>query len=262
MTHRTVEVSTDGHVAELRLSRPESLNAFDDLLVNELPGVLVELARDADVRAVVWTSTGKHFSAGGDMETILAGHRDLNVLLRGVDDGRRLFRAFADFPKPLVTAVHGHSFGVATSLIFTSDAIVATPVVRLSDPHVHMGLVAGDGGCVAWPLSAGLIRAKRKLLWGEPLTGQEAFDLGLVTDLADDADGVRDTAFELARRVANIPPIATQLTKRSLNKVLSGATDQVLDTSFYLEALSNRSADAVEAVEAFKEKREGRWTGA
>jgi enoyl-CoA hydratase len=262
MTRRTVEITIDEHVAELCLSRPEMLNAFDDLLVNELPNVLVELARDTDVRAVVWTSTGRHFSAGGDMETILAGHADLHVLLRGVDDGRRLFRAFADFPKPLITAVHGHSFGVATSLIFTSDAIVATPAVRLSDPHVHMGLVAGDGGCVAWPLSAGLIRAKRKLLWGEPLTGQEAFELGLVTDLAENADSVRDTAFELASRVANIPPIATQLTKRSLNRVLSGASDQVLDTGFYLEALSNRSADAVEAVEAFKEKREGRWTGA
>jgi enoyl-CoA hydratase len=182
-------------------------------------------------------------------------------LIRGVDDGRRLFRAFADFPKPLVAAVHGSSFGVATSLIFTADAIVTTPVVRLSDPHVHMGLVAGDGGCVTWPLSAGLIRAKRRLLWGEALTGQEAYDLGLVTDLAEDVEAVRATAFELAQRVAGIPPIATQLTKRALNRVLAAGTDQVLDTGFYLEALSNRSDDAVEAVSAFKEKREGRWTG-
>jgi enoyl-CoA hydratase len=95
------------------------------------------------------------------MQTILAGYADLNVLIRGVDDGRRLFRAFADFPKPLVAAVHGNSFGVATSLIFTADAIVTTPAVRLSDPHVHVGLVAGDGGCVTSPLSAGLARAKR-----------------------------------------------------------------------------------------------------
>ncbi|MBD0859818.1 enoyl-CoA hydratase/isomerase family protein [Gordonia sp. zg691] len=262
MTYHTVEITRHGHVAELRLSRPETLNAFDDLLVNELPGVLIELARDTGVRAVLWTSAGKHFSAGGDMATILAGHADLNVLLRGVDDGRRLFRAFADFPKPLVTAVHGSSFGVATSLIFTSDAVVATPVAKLSDPHVHMGLVAGDGGAVTWPLSAGLARAKRKLLWGEALTGAEAFEMGLVTDLAETPEAVHDTAFELAQRVAKIPPIATQLTKRALNRVLSANTDQVLDTGFYLEALSNRTDDAVEAVNAFTEKREGRWTGA
>ena len=261
MSRTAVEIHLRGHVAELRLSRPETLNAFDEALVNELPGALVGLARDTDVRAVVWTSTGKHFSAGGDMQTILDGHADLNALIRNVDDGRRLFRSFADFPKPLVAAVHGHSFGVSTSLVFTADAVVTTPTTKLSDPHVHMGLVAGDGGCVAWPPSAGLLRAKRRLLWGEPLTGQEAFDLGLVTDLVDTADEVARTAFELAERVAALPPIATQLTKRTLNKALAASTEQVLDTGFYLEALSNRSADAVEAVEAFKEKREGRWTG-
>ncbi|NHU45150.1 enoyl-CoA hydratase/isomerase family protein [Rhodococcus sp. A14] len=261
MNHQTVTVELHDHVAELRLDRPEVLNAFDDALVNELPGVLIDLARDTDVRAVAWTSSGRHFSAGGDMETIVAGHDDLTVLLRGVDDGRRLFRAFADFPKPLVTAVQGSSFGVATSLVFTSDAVVVTPTTKLADPHVHMGLVAGDGGAVTWPLSAGLARAKRKLLWGEPLTGREAFELGLATDLVESDDGLRDRALELAAHVAGLPPIATQLTKRALNRVLSQATDQVLDTGFYLEALSNRSNDAVEAVTAFKEKRQGNWSG-
>jgi len=261
-SYRALELSMHGdHVAELHLNRPDVLNAFDDLLVNELPLALVDLARDTAVRSVVWTSSGKHFSAGGDMETILAGHEDLDVLMRGVDDGRRLFRAFADFPKPLVAAAHGSSFGVCTSLLFTADAVVTAPDVKLSDPHVHMGLVAGDGGCVAWPQSAGLNRAKRKLLWGEPLSGREAFEIGLVSDLVDTPEEVRDTALELARRVAALPPVAVQLTKRTLNRVLAGATDRVLDTGFYLEALSNRSADAAEAVAAFKERREGRWTG-
>ena len=260
--YQTVLVERTEHVAELRLNRPDSLNAFDDALVNELPEVLLGLSRDPQVRAVVMTSTGRHFSAGGDMDTIVAGHEDLNVLMRGVDDGRRLFRAFTDFPKPIVVAVHGSSFGVATSLVFTADAVVVTPDAVLSDPHVHMGLVAGDGGVVAWPLSAGLARAKRQLLWGEPLTGQQAYDLGLVSDLADTPEAARELAFELGRRVASLPPVAVQLTKRSLNRVLSASTHDVLDTSFYLEALSNRSADALEAVNAFREKREGRWTGA
>ncbi|MDJ0006406.1 enoyl-CoA hydratase/isomerase family protein [Gordonia alkanivorans] len=261
MSYRTVTVERHGHVAELRLDRPDRLNAFDDELVNELPGVLTDLTRDTEVRAVAWTSTGRHFSAGGDMETILAGYADLNVLLRGVDDGRRLFRAFADFPKPLVTAVQGSSFGVATSLVFTSDAVVVAPKTKLSDPHVHMGLVAGDGGAVTWPLSAGLARAKRKLLWGEPLTGPEAVELGLATDLVESDEQLRPRALELAGQVGSLPPIATQLTKRALNRVLSQQTDQVLDAGFYLEALSNRSDDVVEAVNSFKEKRPGNWSG-
>jgi enoyl-CoA hydratase len=261
MPYQTVLIERTGHVAELRLNRPDSLNAFDDDLVNELPGVLLDLARDPGVHAVVLTSTGRHFSAGGNLDTIVAGHDDLNVLMRGIDDGRRLFRAFTDFPKPMIVAVHGSCFGVATSLVFTADAVVATPDAVLSDPHVHMGLVAGDGGVVAWPLSAGLARAKRQLLWGEPLTGQQAHDVGLVSDLADDPEAGRELAFDLARRVAALPPVAVQLTKRSLNRVLAASTHDVLDTSFYLEAISNRTADAVEAVNAFREKREGRWTG-
>lgn len=260
--YQSVHVERTGHVAELRLNRPDKLNAFDDALINELPDVLLDLAREPEVRAVVLTSTGKHFSAGGDLDTIIAGSEDLNALMRGVDDGRRLFRAFTDFAKPMIVVVHGSSVGVATSLVFTADAVVTTPDSALSDPHVHVGLVAGDGGVVAWPLSAGLARAKRQLLWGEPLTGARAHELGLVSDLADDIESARRLAFELAERVAALPPVAVQLTKRSLNRVLSASTHDVLDTSFYLEALSNRSADAVEAVEAFREKREGRWTGA
>lgn len=260
--YESVLVERTGHVAELRLNRPEKLNAFDDTLINELPGVLIDLARDPEVRAVVLTSTGKHFSAGGDMETIVAGNEDLNVLMRGVDDGRRLFRAFTDFPKPIVVAVQGSCFGVATSLVLTADAVVTTPDSVLSDPHVHVGLVAGDGGVVAWPLSAGLARARRQLLWGESVSGAQAYEYGLVSDLTDDAAAARALAFDLAERIAALPPVAVQLTKRSLNRVVAGRTHDVLDTSFYLEALSNRSADALEAVNAFREKREGRWTGA
>jgi enoyl-CoA hydratase len=125
-----------------------------------------------------------------------------------------------------------------------------------------MGLVAGDGGAISWPVNLPLLRAKRHLLWGDPLTGQEAFDLGLVSDLVEDPEQVRERAFELARRVAALPPVAVQLTKRTLNKGLAARIDEVLDTGFAYEAISNRTDDVVEAVTAFHEGRPGRWTGA
>ena len=256
-----VSLQRDGNVSELRLCRPDQLNAFDADLIGELPEALRELAADTETRAVVFTSSGKHFSAGGSVETMLAGHADLGVLMAGVDAGRRLFRAFVDFPKPIVVALHGHVFGVATSLLLTADAVVATADVKISDPHVTFGLVAGDGGCVSWPASSGLLRAKRQLLWGEPLTGAQAYEFGLVTDLVDGPEAVRATAFELADRVASLPPVAVQLTKRTLAAALRLRMEEVLDTGFYLEALSNRTDDVVEAVNAFKEKRPPRWAG-
>lgn len=249
-------------VAELCLSRPELTNRFDTTLITELTAALRELKDDAAVLAVVFSSTGKHFSAGGDFAAMLAANADHQVLMRQVDEGRELFRAFADFPKPIVVALHGDVFGIGSSLLLTADAIVATPTARLSDPHVHMGLVAGDGGCVVWPVNLPFVRAKRQLLWGDPITGKEACELGIVTELEDTAEQVRERAFALADRVAALPPVAVQLTKRALNKHLHARIDDVFDVGFYLEAISARTADVVEAVTAFKEKREGRWTGA
>lgn len=259
--YQAVELSKEGPVGELRLCRPDVRNMFDSVLLGELGDALTELAADDDIRAVVFSSTGKHFSAGGDIETMLAANADLRVLLAQVDEGRQLFRTFADFPKPLIAAVHGHVFGVATSLVLTADAVVSAPGVRIADPHVHLGLVAGDGGCVTWPSNLPLIRAKRHLLWGEPLLAEDAHRLGLVTDLADSPEAVRPLALELADRVAALPPVAVGLTKRALNKVLAARVDEVFDTAFYLEAISASTADLREAVAAFKEKRPGVWSG-
>ena len=262
MTHYTaVELAKDGPVGELRLCRPELQNRFDGLLLGELGDALTELCADPEVRAVVFSSTGKHFSAGGDVDMMLAANADLQVLLTQVDEGRRLFRVFADAPKPVIAAVHGHVFGVATSLVLTADAVVSAPGVLISDPHVHLGLVAGDGGCVTWPSNLPLIKAKRHLIWGEPLKAEEAHRLGLVTDLAESPEAVHPMALELARRVAALPPVAVELTKRALNKVLAARIDEVFDTAFYLEAISASTADLREAVAAFKEKRTGVWSG-
>ncbi|MGQ0632559.1 MAG: enoyl-CoA hydratase/isomerase family protein [Sporichthyaceae bacterium] len=262
MSYAALLLEVADGIGELRLSRPELLNRFDEVLLGELGPALAELSADPRVRAVIWTSTGKHFSAGGDTDEILAGHADPEHLAAGIARGKALYRAVAGFGKPLVVALHGHTFGVATSLVLLGDAIVTTPTVRIADPHVHLGLVAGDGGAISWPINMPLARAKRHLLWGEPMTGQQAFDLGLVSDLVQSADEVRAAAFALAARVAALPPVAVQLTKATLNAGLAVRIDELLDIGFAHEATSNCTADVLEAVAAFKEGRPGRWIGA
>lgn len=263
MDYRTLllEANPDTGVTELRLNRPDLLNRFDGDLIDELGAAFAELEADGSVRAVVWTSTGKHFSAGGDMDDILAGHDDPAHLDAGIKRGKQIYRAVASFPKPLVVALHGHTFGVATSLVLLGDAIVTVPDARIADPHVHMALVAGDGGAISWPINLPLVKAKRHLLWGESISGQQAHDLGMVSDLAADADAVKARAFELAVQVAALPPVAVQLTKKTLNAALAARVDELLDVGLANEAISNRTDDVVEAVNAFKEKRPGRWSG-
>ena len=259
--YEAVEVNRDGAIGRLTLCRPYLQNRFDEELLAELAGALDEFAGDDTIRAVVFASTGKHFSAGGDTASMLSANTDLSVLLRQVDNGRHLFRTFAGITKPLICALHGDVFGVATSLVLTSDALVSTPGVRIGDPHVHFALVAGDGGCVTWPAHLPLIKAKRHLLWGEPILAEEAYRLGMVTELADSAEGVLPLALDLAERIAALPPVAVQLTKRALNSVLAARIDEVFDIGFYLEAISATTEDLREAVAAFAEKRPGQWSG-
>jgi enoyl-CoA hydratase len=258
---QTVRLEHRDGVTQIELCRPEILNRFDMPLHRELSRVLTDLGSEEEVRAVVLVSTGRVFSAGGDTAVMLEAAGDLGHRLSLIDEGRRLFRAAADFPKPLVVGLHANSYGLGTSVIMTADAIVSAPGVELSDPHVVMGLAAGDGGCVAWPSAMGMVRAKRHLLTGDPLTAELAFQLGVVTDLVDTAEDVRPAAMALATKMASLPPIAVQMTKRALNKALMARSDEVLDTSFYLEAITFGSQDLLEAVAAFKEKRTPHWQG-
>ncbi|WP_037075961.1 enoyl-CoA hydratase/isomerase family protein [Pseudonocardia spinosispora] len=259
--YQSLTISRADGIAEVQLSRPELLNRFDDVLHRELTAALTELAADVEVRAVVLSSTGKYFSSGGDTAMMLAANRDAQVRLAMLDDGRRLFHALGDFPKPLVIALAGDTYGLGATVVLLGDAVVTAPEVKIADTHVRMALVAGDGGAIVWPLNMPFARAKRHLLTGDPLTGADAHQLGVVSDLVDTRDEVRPAALALAVRMAELPPLAVQLTKRALNKFLMSRANEVLDLSFALESTSLASDDLREAVDAFGEKRAGKWTG-
>ena len=243
-----------GHVAELTLVRPEVMNTFDEQVHHEFLDTVAEL-RDLDVRAAVLGSTGKVFSAGGDFDFMLKAHDDLPFLLRHVDVGRHLVLTMLDIPYPVVAAVHGHALGLGATVALACDAVVAARSVKIGDPHVQVGLAAGDGGCLLWPHHVGMLMARRHLLSGDPLDAERAYQLGLVTDLVDEADDVLPAARALAERMAALPPLAVQGTKRALANVARARAGEVLDLAFAHEVTSVLSEDLVEAIAAFREKR-------
>ena len=257
----TLSLTVDGAVAEITLTRPDVLNRFDVELHEAFTGVLLELRSRTDLRAVVLASTGKLFSAGGDFELMLAGRADVATRTRLVDEGRLMFRLLADVPVPVVVALQGDAIGLGATVALACDAIVASRRASIADPHVAIGLVAGDGGCVVWPAAAGLLRAKRYLLTGDRLSAEDAWAMGLVTDLVDGPDEVLPAARALAARMAALPPLAVQGTKRALNRVLQARAGEVLDLSFALEAASMASDDLAEAIAAFKERRAPKYQG-
>jgi enoyl-CoA hydratase len=256
----TVTTSDTG-VCEVVLSRPDVLNRFDSLLQGELKTVLMEIAKDESIRAVVLASTGKVFSAGGDFGLMQEAHDDENVRQEIVDTGRALLRSFTELNQPIVAAVQGAAIGLGATVALLCDAVVAARKARLADTHVQLGLVAGDGGCLVWPQAAGMLRARRHLLTGDALDAETAWQLGIVTDLVDDPADVVTQARQIAGRIAALPPLGVQGTKKALNRVSSLRADEVVDLAFELEDHTLVSADLVEAIAAFRESRPGIFTG-
>jgi enoyl-CoA hydratase len=210
---------------------------------------------------VVLASTGKVFSAGGDFEWMRELNADLDVRVRSLDAGRYLLESLLDCRLPIVAALHADAFGLGATVAVSCDAVVAHKGAGLADTHVPIGLVAGDGGCVVWPAAIGLLRAKRYLLTGDRLDAEEAKAMGLITDLVEDQAAVLPTARKLADRIAALPPLAVQGTKRALNRLAMARSAEVTQVAFAYEAFTLGSRDLLEAVEAFQERRPGRYEG-
>ncbi|MBO0727702.1 MAG: enoyl-CoA hydratase/isomerase family protein [Acidimicrobiaceae bacterium] len=248
-------------VTEVTLTRPELHNRVDSVLHEELADALGEVGRDAESRAIVLSSQGRSFSAGGDFELMHDAHNDARVRKEIVDQGRRLIDTFLDLPQPLAVAVQGPAIGLGATLVLLADVVVAARQATLADTHVSLGLVAGDGGCLVWPQAAGMVRARRHLLTGDPLTAEEAFALGMVTDLVESPEDAAPQARDIAARIARLAPLAVQGTKRALNRVSRQRAGEVVDLSFALEQQTLASEDLLEGVAAFRERRAPRFQG-
>ncbi len=248
-------------VCEVLLTRPELHNRFDTKTQLELGEALRNIAGDDSVRAVLLGSTGKTFSAGGDFALMRAAHDDDSVRAETVAAGRDLLQAFLALPQPVVVAVQGPAIGLGATVALMCDVVVAARRAKLADTHVQIGLVAGDGGCLVWPQVAGMLRARRHLLTGDALDAATAFQLGLVTDLVDEPEDALRTAAAIATRIAALPPLAVQGTKKALNRVSSLRADEVVDYAFDLEEGTLTSDDLLEGIAAFREDRAAVFTG-
>jgi enoyl-CoA hydratase len=253
--YKALRFETDGHLVKIALNRPDSLNAIDDEMHHELLEALLHVRGAPDVRAILLSSTGKAFSAGGDLAEIARLQGDPAKRAAMCDGGLRIMHALIDIPVPIVVALHGDALGLGASLVLGCDIIVASKNARLGDPHVKVGLVAGDGGCLFWPAAIGINRAKRYLLTGDLLSAEQAERFGLISDLVETPEETLPAALKIAERVAALPPIAVRGTKQSLNALLKARARETFDLSMAYEFMSAGSEDVLEAVAAFKERR-------
>lgn len=257
---RTLRFERDGDVLVVTLDRPESdLNAVNEELHEDLTRLFRELKRETAARAVLLTGSGKAFSAGGDFSWFpeLQQPGRMEALRR---DAKQLIWDLLDVEVPIVAAVNGHAMGLGASIALLCDVIFMADSATIGDPHVRVGIVAGDGGTAIWPLAVGPALAKQYLLTGDPVSAADAERMGLVNRAVPAAE-LHDTALAFARRLAAGAPLAVRYTKMAVNKLIKDALNVSFDTSTALELVTFASEDHREALAALREKRRPRFTG-
>jgi enoyl-CoA hydratase len=172
----------------------------------------------------------------------------------------RLIRNLIEVEQPIIAAVNGHAIGLGATIALFCDTIIASEQAKIGDPHVKVGLVAGDGGAVIWPLLCGLARAKEYLMTGDLMSATEAERIGLINHVVP-PDEVMPRAMELAQRLANGPAKAIRWTKMACNKRLRDEVNLALEAGLAAETISMFTEDHKEATRAFVEKRAPKFKG-
>jgi enoyl-CoA hydratase/carnithine racemase len=244
-------VRKTGAVHVVSINRPEAFNAVDEAVHHAFATIWRALTADDDVRAVVTTGVGRSFSAGGDMVMFGRLIEDPAARQFQINEARTVFLEVINFPKPLISAVNGPAVGLGCSIALLSDFLVMGESSYLADPHVAVGLVAGDGGAAMLPLLIGLMKAKEYVLLGDRMTAAGAEKLNLVTKIASD-DTVLDEALTLGEKLAALPPQALRATKVAMNMHLSRAALGVLEYALAEEYTSFSTPEFHERVAAFR----------
>lgn len=255
MPYETLALTFADSVAEIRLIRPDLLNRFDMPAHIEFAKALTQVAdRVPDVRALVLSAEGRAFSAGGDFDEMLEAHASAVIRDDMVKYAKAVFNGLVELHIPVVSAVQGAAIGLGATIATLSDIVVAWKGAKLADTHVNVGLAAGDGGVISWSQSIGVNRAKRYLLTGDVITGEQAYQWGLVTELVDSPEEAAPRAREIAAKIAAMPSAGITGTKRAFARITSLIADQALDAGLRYEMEAMAHPDLLATIEKLRAK--------
>jgi enoyl-CoA hydratase len=247
-------VEEDGPLRVVTMNKPEQLNAMSDDLHQAMGQVWHLLAEDEDARAVILTGAGRAFCTGGYIPNFIRSNRDPAARRRSLRHAERVTRAMIDCDLPVIAAVNGLAIGLGCSLAVLSDIVLIADTAYMADTHVSVGLVAGDGGAVMWPLATSILKAKEHIFLGDQITPEQAVQLGLANRVVP-AGQLMYEAKILGRRLAAQPQQALRDTKRALNRHLQAAADNVLSFGLAAESETFGSEDVRRIADDFVAKR-------
>jgi enoyl-CoA hydratase len=258
MSFETILVATDGPIATITLNRPEKLNALNSRVRREVMEAVDALAVDDSVKVAILHGAGeKAFVAGADVSEFAARSP---VEQRELYNHRRVYDAVAEFPKPILCAVHGFCIGGGSELALACDLRIADRTARFGQAEIRLGLIPGAGGTQRLARLVGPGQAARIALTGDMVHAEEAHRIGLVEFLVDEGKHL-EKAREVADRMARWSPVALRLAKRSIRAAMETPLQAGLELEKELFLAAFSSEDGREGVTAFVEKRDPEFRG-
>ena len=251
--YQTIKFERRGRVLNITFNLPDQLNAVSARLHTEISTLFYDVQLDPGSDIIVLTGEGRAFSAGGDFEQMKKANAGEAANTTVIESKKMIF-GLLDLEKPIIAKINGHAMGLGATIALFCDVIFAAEHALIADPHVNVGIVAGDGGAIIWPQLIGYARAKHYLMTGEPVGASEAVNMGLI-NFALPAEELNKAVDAYADELAAGAQDAIRWTKVSTNIGLKQLAHSIMDVGLGYEMMTIRSAEHAEGIAALEEKR-------
>ena len=253
MSYETILYDMTDGIAEIRLNRPERLNAVTQQLYDELNAALARAEADRDARVVLVTGEGRAFCVGADLKAHKTGRTafDRRQYLKGEQD---VCKRLLELKKPVIAAVNGYALGAGAEVALAADFMLMAESAQIGLPEISIGNFLGGGVTWLLPRLVGLAKARELVFLGERIRGEEAVRIGLANRALPD-EGFLDAARAFAQKVAGKAPFSMQLAKEQLNKSAERTLEACLIAELEGMTFVGTTRDWQEGVDAFAEKR-------
>ena len=218
-------------ILSLTLNRPDRLNAITPAMHTELTRIFTDIRNDDGAKVITLTGAGRAFCAGADLKEPPSDKQTVDKIFV---EAREILVNILEVDKPIISAVNGPAPGLGVTLALFADIVIASDRARLGDTHVKVGLAAGDGGAVIWPILVGVNKAKELLMTGEVIDADEALRIGLVNHVVPH-DQLQEKVMEMAQELAAGHTMAIRSTKKAVNLYIKWMLNQVFDYSCSME---------------------------
>jgi enoyl-CoA hydratase/carnithine racemase len=261
MNYETIRSNKEGSILHLKLNRPESLNSINLKMAEELNQIAEEVNRDDGVKVIILSGEGRAFCSGGDISFLQVISKMAAPEVRSfVYDVERKLGSIAYIEKPVIASINGFALGAGLSLALLCDIRIATESALMGMEFIKIGIIPELGPKHTLPRLVGLGRGMELALTGDRINGKEAERIGLINRAVPEGQ-LEASTMELAKKIAQLAPIAVRLVKQSFKGDFLRNLDAAFEYEADLNAICYLTEDFGEAAKAFMEKRKPVFKG-